>query len=274
MLRSFQYKKNEYDAIPLKLVLLGANHDQEPVYRMHGINLNQIIFCKEGQGELILNNRKYVIDKGQCFIIFSNTPHEYHSTGGKWILDIVGFNGSIVPLLFRALKINSSGAYLLSNREMLEDHHKKLIEIAEQNSRHKHMLLSQETYALITDLSFCLTHIASGSADYGNPTITQTIEYLEAHYGEDVSLDTLAQITSRTPEYLCSIFKEHTGLTIVKYLNGIRLLHAQILLVQEPSMSIKEIAEKCGYSSASYFGKVFFKQYKLTPNQYRMSHIM
>jgi hypothetical protein len=132
MLRSFQYKKNEYDAIPLKLVLLGADHDQEPVYRMHGINLNQIIFCKEGQGELILDNRKYVIDKGQCFIIFSNTPHEYHSTGGKWILDIVGFNGSIVPLLFRALKINSSGAYLLSNREMLEAHHKRLIEIAEQ----------------------------------------------------------------------------------------------------------------------------------------------
>ena len=274
MLRSFQYKKNEYDSIPLQLVLLGIDHEQEPVYRMHGINLNQILYCKEGQGELILDNRKYVIDKGQCFIILKNTPHEYHSTGDKWILDIVGFNGSIVPLLLRALKINSSGAYLLSNREVLEAHHKKLLEIAEQNNRHKHMLLSQETYALLTDLTYCLTHIASGSADYGNPTITQVIEYLEAHYGEDVSLDTLSSITSRTPEYLCSIFKEHTGLTIVKYLNRIRLLHAQILLAQEPSMSINEIAEKCGYSSASYFGKVFAKQYKLTPNQYRMSHLM
>ena len=274
MLRSFQYKKNEYDTIPLQLVLLGANHDQEPVYRMHGINLSQLLYCKEGQGELILDNRKYVIDKGQCFIILKNTPHEYHSTGGKWILDIIGFNGSIVPLLLRALKINSSGAYLLSNRDILEAHHKKLLEISEQNSKHKHMLLSQETYALLTDLTYCLTHIASQAADYGNPTITRIIEYLESHYGEDISLDTLAQITSRTPEYLCSIFKEHTGLTIVKYINGIRLLHAKILLVEEPSMSVSEIAIKCGYSSASYFGKVFLKQYKLTPNQYRMSHLM
>lgn len=274
MLRSFQYKKNEYDKIPLQLVLLGNNHEQEPVYRMHGIGLNQILYCKDGQGELILDNRKYIIDKGQCFIILKNTPHEYHKTSDKWILDIVGFNGAIVPLLFRALKINSSGAYLLSNRELFEAHHQRLLELAEQNNKHKHMLLSQETYALLTDLTYCLTHITSQSADYGNPTITQVIEYMEANYGEDISLDTLASISSRTPEYLCTIFKEHTGITIVKYLSNIRLLHSQILLVQEPAMSINEIATKCGYSSASYFGKVFYKQYGLTPNQYRMSHIM
>ena len=274
MIKSFQYKKKEYDTIPLQLVLLGHNHDQEPVYRMHGININQILYCKEGQGELILDNRKYIIDKGQCFIILKNTPHEYHSTGGKWILDIVGFNGSIVPLLLRALKISSSGAYLLSNRELLEAHHQKLLEISEQNSPRKHMLLSQETYALLTDLTYSLTHIVSDSADYGNPIITHVIEYMESHYSEDISLDTLAQVTSRTPEYLCTIFKEHTGLTIVKYLNGIRLLHAKIMLVQEPAMSVNELAKNCGYSSASYFGKVFLKQYGLTPNQYRMSHLM
>lgn len=274
MLRSFQYKKNEYDSIPLKLVLLGIAHEQEPVYRLHGINLNQILYCREGQGELILDNRKYTIAKGQCFIILQNTPHEYHSTGEKWELDIVGFSGSIAPLLLRSLKISASGAYLLSNRELLESHHQKLFEISEQNSKHMHMLLSQETYALLTDLTYCLTHIASNAADYGNPIITQVIEYMEANYSEDISLDTLSQITSRTPEYLCSIFKEHTGLTIVKYLNRIRLLHAQIILLQEPSLSINEVAQKCGYSSASYFGKVFFKQHKLTPNQYRMRHIM
>ena len=274
MLRSYQYKKNEYDIIPLQLVLLGDNHEQEPVYRLHGIGLNQILYCKDGQGELILDNRKYIIDKGQCFILLKNTPHEYHRTADSWVLDIVGFNGAIVPLLLRALKINSSGAYLLSNRELFESHHHRLLEISEQNSKHKHMLLSQELYALLTDLTYCLTHISSGSADYGTPTITAVIEYMEINYGEDISLDTLAQITSRTPEYLCSIFKEHTGITIVKYLSNIRLLHAQILLVQEPSMPINEIAKKCGYSSASYFGKVFYKQYKLTPNQYRMSHII
>ena len=274
MLRSFQYKKNESDSIPLKLILLGSDHEQEPVYRMHGINLNQILYCKEGQGELILDSRKYVIDKGMCFIILKNTPHEYRSTGGKWLLDIVGFDGSIAPLLLRALKIHSSGAYLLSNRDLFELHHQKLLELSTTTSRHRKTLLSQETYAFITDLAFCLTHVASNAADYGNPTITQAIGYMEAHYEEDISLDTLAQVTSRTPEYLCSIFKEHTGVTIVNYLNGIRLLHSTILLVQEPSMSIKEIAKLCGFSSASYFGKVFSKRYKMTPNQYRMSHIM
>ncbi len=274
MLQSFQYKKAEYDTIPLQLTLIGDKHEQEPIIRMHGITTNQLLYCRSGQGELILDNRKYIIDKGQCFIILKNTPHEYRSTKGKWVLDIVGFNGIIVPLLLRSLKINTSGAYLMSHRDVFESHHKKLVDLAKTKSKHKLILLSQETYALLTDLQFCLTNIASNSADYGNPIITHVIEYMEANYSEDISLYTLSQVTSRTPEYLCSLFKEQTGFTINKFLNNIRLLHAKLLLVQEPSMSVNELSKKCGYSSASYFGKVFYKEFKMTPNEYRLKNLI
>lgn len=274
MLKSFQYKKNEYDSIPLLITLLGIDHHQEPVYRTHGIPMSQFLYCKEGKGELILDNRKYVIDKGQGFLILKDVPHEYHAVEGDWVLNIVGFNGNIVPLLLRSLKIYQSGAYSLGKRDIIEAHHAKLLAISEQTIPNKHMVFSQELYCFLTDLSLSLTRISSGAADYGNPTITQVIEYMETNYQEDISLDTLASLVSRTPEYLCSIFKEHTGLTINKYLNSIRLLHASLMLVQEPSLPVNEVATACGFRSPSYFGKQFLKHYNATPNQYRMEHIM
>lgn len=277
MLMSFQYKKKEYDSIPILITLLGIDHHQEPVYRTQGIPMNQFLYCKEGAGELLLDNRKYVIEEGQGFLILKDEPHEYHALEDEdWVLDIIGFNGNIVPLLLRSINLTRSGAFQLTQngRDLLELHYTRTLRLSRQEIPRKHMILSQEIYSFLTDISTSITRINSKVTDYGNPTITQVIEYMEANYGDDISLDTLAHLVSRTPEYLCSIFKEHTGTTINKYLNQIRLLQASLLLVQEPSMPINEIAAQCGFRSASYFGKQFLKQYEATPNQYRLDHII
>lgn len=273
-LKSFQYKKNEYNKLPLLLVLLGRNHEQEPVFRPHGVPMYQILYCKEGQGELIVDNRKYYIEKGQCFFIQKESPHEYHSTSQHWIMNIVGFIGPIVPILLRTLKLNASGTYLLKTGGNFQKHMDNLYAISQEDSPRNRVTMSQELYALLTDLTSELTHIKSSVADYGNPTITQVIEYIESHYDEDISLDMLAELSERTPEYLCSVFKKHTGLTIISYINNIRLLHASIMLIQSPSTPINEVADACGFRSPSYFGKLFSKHYGQTPQQYRLQHIM
>ncbi len=274
MLNSIQYKKNEYNRLPLMVVLLGLDHNQEPVYRPHGVPMYQVLYCKNGRGELVVNNRKYVIDKGQCFVIQKDTPHEYHSTSDEWIVNIVGFTGIIVPTLLRSLKIESSGAYLLKSNGFFNAHVQRLNELAKEKKQRTKLELSQELYCLLTDLSNELTQIKSNAADYGNPTITQVIEYIESNYSEDIALSKLAEISSRTPEYLCSVFKKHTGLTIVNYINNIRLLHASLTLIEDPSAPINEVAISCGFRSPSYFGKLFHSRFKMTPQQYRLKHIM
>ena len=274
MIKSFQYRKADYNNIPLLLIFLGYKHDQEPVYRQHGVKMHQIFYCKDGQGELVVNDRKYIIEKGQCFIILKETPHEYHKKTEKWVLDILGFDGAIASVLMRLLKIHSSGAYLLRESHVMEKHLKKLVSISNKVVPEKHVLLSQELYALLTDLTLSLSHIPSKVRGDTNPTIAQVIDYLESNYSHDISLDELAALVSRTPEYLCSIFKDHTGLTIVKYLNNIRLLHASILLVQEPTLPINSIANSCGFRNMSYFGRAFARRYGSSPTQYRLNHVI
>jgi AraC-like DNA-binding protein len=274
MLTAFQYKKNDYNSIPLLLGLIGSAHNQEPVYRVHGVPIYQLFFCKDGEGELLLDNRRFIIRKNQCFLILKDTPHEYRSLSKDWFLDIVGFNGSIVPLLLRSLKLNTSGAFKVKDLDIIKQHHQTLVKLAKNADSDKYMLLSQHLYCLLTDLSKNISYVTSSKADYGNPTITQVIGYLEANYFDDISLDNLAEQVQRTPEYLCNVFKKNTGVTIVKYLNNIRLLHAMTMLVEEPSTPVNKIAQACGFRSPSYFGRVFTQHYGVSPNQYRMEHIL
>ena len=271
MLKAFQYKKNDYNNIPLLLMLLGINHHQEPVYRTNGIPINQIIFCRSGQGQLILNKRKYIINEGQCFIILKDTPHEYHSTSADdWIVDIVGFNGAIVPTLLRTLKMISSGAYLLSRSDIPEKYLQDFLSLSSEKGKSANIMLSQRLYCFLTDLSPVIRTVASDGIDYGNPVIMQVIEYIESNYDKDISLDSLASVVNRTPEYLCKIFRQYTGSTPVNYINGIRLLHAEAMLVQEPSLPVSQIALCCGFRSPGYFGRVFSKQHGMSPGQYRI----
>ncbi len=275
MLKAFQYKKNDYNSIPILLTLLGKEHHQEPVYRTRGIPMNQIIFCRSGQGQLIIDKRECIIDKHHCFIILKDVPHEYHSTSDEdWIVDIVGFNGAVVPVLLRALKMNSSGAYILSKSEVFEEYLQTILSLTSRADKRAYMELSQTLYCLLTDLSLDITSVSSDRADYGNPVITQVISYIESNFAEDISLYDLAEYVHRTPEYLCKVFKQYTGSTLVSYMNSVRLIQAMNMLVDEPSLPVNQVALKCGFRSPSYFGKVFARQYGMSPSEYRMSNIM
>ena len=161
MLKAFQYRKNDYNNIPVLLTLLGTEHQQEPVYRAHGIPMNQIIFCKSGQGQLIVDKRKYVIDKNQCFIILKDTPHEYHSiSDDDWIVEIVGFNGAIVPTLLRTLKMNLSGAYQLSHIDVTQKHIQKLLALSSAKGKPANIELSQEPQLLRTGVLKALPDVS------------------------------------------------------------------------------------------------------------------
>jgi len=67
---------------------------------------------------------------------------------------------------------------------------------------------------------------------------------------------------------VCHTFKTVTGATIFDYLNFIRVRHAAERL-REKDSSILEIATACGFSSATYFNRVFKSFFGCSPSVYR-----
>lgn len=98
-----------------------------------------------------------------------------------------------------------------------------------------------------------------------------TIEYINDHFNENITLNELADMNYITPGYLSSVFKKATGFNISNFIQTRRLIHAKNLLC-ETDDSISVISEKCGFNDSNYFSVVFKKYTSQSPLQYRKTH--
>jgi two-component system, response regulator YesN len=95
-------------------------------------------------------------------------------------------------------------------------------------------------------------------------------EYLRNHFQEDINLQDIADRFFLNRDYISRKFKQEFNETITDYLTKIRIENAKELL-GNPTKKIYEIAYQVGYQNEKYFSKVFKKQTRVTPNEYRNS---
>lgn len=101
-----------------------------------------------------------------------------------------------------------------------------------------------------------------------NDVVREILKYLHENYYQDISLGELANRYFLNSSYLCRTFKKQVGKPFTVYLANLRLRHACELL-RATSMSVYEIAERCGYKDYFYFARLFKRMLGVTPSQYR-----
>ena len=92
-------------------------------------------------------------------------------------------------------------------------------------------------------------------------------EYLEEHYAESITLESLAEYVQLNPTYLSMMFKKEEGISYSKCLLNIRIQHARELL--EAGEKAKDVCEKVGYYDYRYFSRQFKKIVGTTPDVYK-----
>ena len=98
--------------------------------------------------------------------------------------------------------------------------------------------------------------------------ILPALAYINSNYAEDVTLEEVSARLSFDPSYFCRLFKSAVGSTFTEYLNFVRVCKAEKLL-SETNDSIISISEAVGFSSASYFNRIFKRFRNCTPRYYR-----
>lgn len=93
-------------------------------------------------------------------------------------------------------------------------------------------------------------------------------KYLHQHYASKITIETLSRDLLCSKSTLTNTFKKSYDISIIEYLNQLRLEKAKQLL-ENSSQSIKGIAMECGFSDQNYFTKVFLKYFSKTPSEYR-----
>ncbi len=96
---------------------------------------------------------------------------------------------------------------------------------------------------------------------------SRILALVDEHLENDISLDFLADELHIRPDAASRMFRQIIGTGYTEYIKNKKLSRAKELM--EAGLSVKDTAERLGYSSAQYFIKVFKEDCGMTPHQYK-----
>ncbi len=121
----------------------------------------------------------------------------------------------------------------------------------------------------VRDIITLLSDACREKKDFPIVDIVKNI-IVKSSFGE-ISVREIAQKAGISVYYMMHLFKKVTGTTVTEYRNNLRLHHAKKLLL-ETDMPVTDVAQECGFCTASYFAKLFSASERLTPLEYRRMH--
>lgn len=99
----------------------------------------------------------------------------------------------------------------------------------------------------------------------------QIDEYIAAHFTEELDAITLARHFQIGKTQLYEIAKQSYGIGIAEHIRNLRIEKAKQLLIEQPELSLAEIASSCGFGDYNYFITVFKRVAGMPPKMYVQS---
>jgi AraC-like DNA-binding protein len=275
--RLFEYY-NDNRTFHLSHMIRKDFYDQRKSH--HHEKMYEIYYLLSGERNYFIEDRVLIARKGDLVII---NKKEMHHTADRSVPGherlLLNFSDAFVRLAREYEEMPllpfscGSGVLRLSREEQSAVEH-LLFKMMEEL---KGKPTGFELYvgALLTELLLLIHRWGgqqgnqeSSSEDSVHGKITLIARYLAANYKEDITLARLSEQFFISPYYLCRIFKKLTGISVVNYIQIVRVREAQRLLA-ETEKKIIHIAEMVGYSSVGHFNRIFKKIALIPPLKYR-----
>ena len=250
---------------------------------------------EDGEGELVYEGKKYELRSGD--VVFIDCRKAYsHSTGmnpnaGLWSLRWCHFYGLSMPAIYakycergglpviRGADVSvdlacgadmgrrddvSCGADVSQYAAILTD----IYTLASSSDYIRDMRINGKLNDLLTLLMESSWHREAHTNAPKKMEISRVKSFLDEHYEEKLSLESVASHFFIDKHYLARLFKEQYGVTLVTYLQQVRITHAKRML-RFTDKSIEEIGLECGIGELNYFSRVFKKLEGVSPSEFR-----
>jgi two-component system response regulator YesN len=109
--------------------------------------------------------------------------------------------------------------------------------------------------------------VANMSTGSKETVMKQIVDFVDAHYGDNLKLELLAETFNYNSSYLGKLFRSYTGEPFNLYLDKIRIGNAKRLLAE--GKKVQWVAKHVGYANADYFHAKFKKYVGCPPSAYR-----
>lgn len=215
----------------------------------------------------VMHNIKYVADNSVCKIYAHIFDAHFLSGMYNNVID----QKYIYPILKSyTLQTFSIAPKTYSQLQMIESLF-KLVELNKQHSFGYEFAIRAELcnfWCMLLRETSELRDKTAELSSIDDERIRIMVQFIHEHYGEKISLQDIASSANISSRECNRCFQRGMGVSPVNYLTTYRVrMSAQMLL--QTGNSISTISEDCGFSSSSYFGKVFQEVMNCTPKQYR-----
>lgn len=239
---------------------------------MHYHNTYELYYLVRGGREYFIGDEFYRVKDGDIVFI---PPMLLHRTAGKGALRfLISFSDALFSHFFTAearaaLSLDRPLVLRPDNavREELERDLSDMLTAYGEAPDAEAVLAGYLYRILFTIFRAKNNYVGEAHAD---ARIVQIVRFINEHYSSIKDIDEIAERFFISKFHLCRLFNKSLGLSLVTYLNMIKI-QAACELMRSERLNLTEIATRCGFNSSSYFCKVFKNEKGLSPTDYRKS---
>ncbi|MCV9884104.1 AraC family transcriptional regulator [Metabacillus halosaccharovorans] len=250
------------------------------------IGVNKTLYMEQGE-------HKYEVNPGDVLLILPHQPHGGFATCEEnvsfyWFHFLCSDNFTLIDeatMNEEIAKLRRNPNYYKSNTyiyipmfftpasiDRINIMFRQLLHVYRSNYYTYHSghylvtsLLIEVTEQIISNFNF------NSSSVIADTNLNKIMEWTRIHALENITVTEIADKFNYNREYLSRYFKKGTGMTLIEYINLLKISKAKDYL-SSTNDSIKEIAYNVGVQDEKYFMKLFKKYEKMTPTEYRESY--
>ena len=244
----------------------------------------EILHVVEGEGVFLVGDTLYPLIPNAIYLVNSVQLHCSHVKDKcNYVRSKLAINATYLDRVLEALEISTyiktlfdqqNGQYLLLSAKssaQIDELFKSLYKYSQENTPSSK---AKQIITLVNILLICKSVAVDAetkSERDPNSLIARTIKYINLNISSELTIDMIAKDIFISKYYLCRSFKKHLGISIMKYILSQRLALAKEQLVSTNN-KCSDIAMSTGFSSFSYFCRVFRELEGISPTRYRQLH--
>ena len=246
-------------------------------------------FSGDCHGTYVIGAKRYSIEPGDIFLLRSNEQHSIVSlrkgesqsicTGLQFAPDLIWSPSndlSDLPSVFTVFVDASLPFEHKLNGELKKQVDQEFSDIVrefEERGEGYSVVVKMKLLTILVRVARQTIrngNLVSGDRiqDYKRVSIEKTLNYIDDHYLEHLTLAGISRNVNMSPSYLEQLFKTLNGFTMWDYILTKRVSDAEKYLVST-DLRVLDISMKCGFASLTYFNRVFKRITGFTPKDYR-----
>lgn len=242
-------------------------------FPLHHHNYIEIEWLISGRIEHELNGTVSVLEAGDCYCLGLRDMHRFRVLEQGMIYSIgIDYREapSAVQQLLQNLPLPAAGHLSKPIFAEIKDFFLRIHDLIRSDSPFAEAQMLAYALLLLTGIFEEVHPVSVLHSAGGYHHVIRAMEYIEAHFQEQLKLSDVAHAVFLSPNHFSSLFAKVNGRSFSEYLSEVRIKRAMELLA-ETDRSVLEIAFDCGFNSFSAFSRNFKLHCGCSPTYYRGS---